>query len=191
MGTERSPEPLGMLIHRVARALERAFEASLAGSGASRSWWLILRTLRDGQAETQVELAAVVGLRGATLTHRLDALEEAGLVSRVTNPRDRRNHTVTLTPAGKQKFDELLNRVKEFDARLRKGVSAEAEDALRKSLRGLEANVAVEGNTCGTERDDRPKRPATQPSHQVERGASRTSPRAEMNRIKSVVLAAA
>jgi MarR family transcriptional regulator, transcriptional regulator for hemolysin len=134
-------EPLGILLHRVARSAAREFEACLEGSGGSRSWWMILRTLSDGRVETQAELAETVGLRGATLTHHLDALEKAGLVARIRNPADRRNHSVMLTPAGKRKFAEMLERVKAFDARMRRGLSARKEEELRDALRRIESSL--------------------------------------------------
>ena len=37
--------------------------------------WLILLSLKAGRPETQRELAAAVGIQGATLTHHLDAME--------------------------------------------------------------------------------------------------------------------
>ena len=105
------------------RACARAcLRGCLAGSGASRSWWLILSTLSDGQAELPRSNSRRWSTCGrATVTHQLDALEvgepcEPRLESHATDPKSYRD----ATPAGKQKFDERLNRVNEPDARIEK-----------------------------------------------------------------------
>lgn len=139
-------EPLGILMHRATRVAERAFEQSLEGSGGSRSWWLILRTLSDGAARTQAGLAEAVGLRGATLVHHLDALEAEGLVRRSRDPANRRAQGVAITAAGRSRFLAMLEHVKAYDARLRAALGPGDEEALRRALaRIAEALAADEG----------------------------------------------
>ncbi|MEO8243125.1 MAG: MarR family transcriptional regulator [bacterium] len=139
MRNRHLPEPLGVLLSRAARLAEREFEASFEGTGGSRSWWGILRSLSDGHAETQSDLAQQLGLTGATLVHHLDLLEAAGMVARQRNPVNRRLQTVSLTPDGLALFQRLLGQVLAFDTRMRRRLTPETEAALRAGLAAIEA----------------------------------------------------
>ena len=97
--------PIGLLLDRVAREVSRAFDARLTAAGGSRAVWLVLVALRPGTVASQRELADALGVRAATLTQQLDAMEAAGLVSRSRDPGSRRVHRVALTEAGLQRFD--------------------------------------------------------------------------------------
>src|SRR5690348_15620715 len=86
--------PVGLLISRTARALDRAFDAALAVVGGSTSAWLVLSSLKSAPHRTQGELAMAVGVRQPTLSHHLDGMERAGLISRERDPDNRRVQTV-------------------------------------------------------------------------------------------------
>lgn len=116
-------QPIGLQVQRVAKLLNRAFEDELAEAGGSLPMWLILLSLKSGRPETQRELAAAVGIQGATMTHHLDALEKAGLVSRSRDPANRRVQRVELTKEGDAAFDRLRKVAMKFDQRLRAGLS--------------------------------------------------------------------
>src|SRR5436190_11799984 len=82
--------PIGLVLDRVAREVSREFDAALAEAGGSRPIWLVLLALTINEQANQRELAAFGGIRGATLTHHLDAMESAGLVLRARDPENRR-----------------------------------------------------------------------------------------------------
>jgi MarR family transcriptional regulator for hemolysin len=134
-------EPIGLHVQRVAKALNRAFEDELAAAGGSLPTWLILLSLKSGRPETQRELAAAVGIQGATMTHHLDSLEKAGLVSRTRDPSNRRVQRVELTPDGDAAFDRLRKVAVKFDQRLRTGLSDEELATIAAVLDKLDANV--------------------------------------------------
>ena len=134
-------EPIGLHVQRVAKALNRAFEDELAAAGGSLPMWLILLSLKSGRPETQRELAAAVGIQGATMTHHLDSLEKAGLVSRTREPSNRRVQRVELTPEGDAAFDRLRRVAMKFDQRLRAGLSDEELATIAAVLDKLDANV--------------------------------------------------
>ena len=92
--------PIGLVLTRTARAVSRAFDARLVAAGGSLPVWLILLALRTRETPNQRELAAAVGIQGATLTHHLNGMEDAGLLTRRRDPQNRRVHLVELTPAG-------------------------------------------------------------------------------------------
>ena len=133
------PVPLGLRLARAAKAVSRAFDDALAEAGGSRPTWLVLVSLKGKPVASQRELAEAIGIRGPTLTHHLDVMESAGLVTRRRDPLNRRVHLVELTGAGDALFYRLKDAVAAFDQRLRHGISppdiAKAEQLLDQ-LRG-------------------------------------------------------
>ena len=139
-GTPARP-PIGLLLDRVARQLARDFDQALAQAGGSRPMWLVLLALTIDEEANQRRLAEFVGIRGATLTHHLNAMESAGLVVRSRDPANRRSHVVRRTPAGDQMFLRLREAATAFDKRLRRGLSAKDIDTLTNLLERLGENA--------------------------------------------------
>lgn len=138
-------EPIGLFIGRHARALGRAFDDALAEAGGTLPAWLVLASVKGARHGMQRQVAADVGIDGATVTHHLNRMEAAGLVTRTRDPRDRRAQVVELTEAGDVEFRTLLSRVQAFDRRLRAGFTDEELSTLRDLLDRLVANATGEG----------------------------------------------
>jgi MarR family transcriptional regulator, transcriptional regulator for hemolysin len=134
-------QPLGLHLTRVARTVSRAFDDALAEAGGSLPAWLVLISLKSGQLASQRELAEAVGVQGATLTHHLNTMESAGLVTRRRDPANRRLHLVELTPAGDALFLRLRDAAMAFDQRLRADLSAAEASQLENLLTRLRDNV--------------------------------------------------
>ena len=134
--------PLGLHLTRVSRAVSRAFDDALAEAGGSLPVWLVLISLKSGQLASQRELAEAVGVQGATLTHHLDTMESAGLVTRRRDPQNRRLHLVELTPAGDALFVRMRDAATAFDQRLRAGLSQPEAAQLEELLARLRDNVS-------------------------------------------------
>jgi MarR family transcriptional regulator for hemolysin len=118
-----SRSPIGLQLAQVAKVVSRAFDDALAEAGGSLPVWLILITLKSRQLANQRQLAAAVGIQGATLTHHLNAMEAAGIVTRRRDPSNRRMHLVELTAAGDALFLRLRKAALAFDDQLRTGLS--------------------------------------------------------------------
>jgi MarR family transcriptional regulator, transcriptional regulator for hemolysin len=134
--------PLGLHLTRVSRAASRAFDDALAEAGGSLPVWLVLVSLKGGGLSSQRELAEAVGVKGATLTHHLNAMESAGLVIRRRDPANRRLHLVDLTPEGDALFFRLRDAAMAFDQRLRTGFSESEVTQLKTLLTRLRDNVS-------------------------------------------------
>jgi MarR family transcriptional regulator, transcriptional regulator for hemolysin len=135
-------EPLGLYLTRVSRIVSRAFDDALAEAGGSLPVWLVLISLKSGQLASQRELADAIGIQGATLTHHLDAMESAGLVTRRRDPENRRLHLVELTPAGDALFSRMREAAMAFDERLRTGLTQPNVARLEELLARLRDNVS-------------------------------------------------
>jgi MarR family transcriptional regulator, transcriptional regulator for hemolysin len=115
--------PVGLHLARVTRDTGRAFDAALVAAGGSQPVWLVLISVKSRELANQRELADAVGIQEATLTHHLNAMEAAGLLTRRRDPANRRVHQVELTPAGDALFLRLREAATAFDQKLRSGLS--------------------------------------------------------------------
>jgi MarR family transcriptional regulator, transcriptional regulator for hemolysin len=138
-------EPIGLEVTRTGRALSIQFNSALAEAGGSLPQWLILTSLKRGTHTMQRDIAAAIGIEGATLTHHLNRMETDGLVRRKRVEGNRRTHVVTLTPAGEALFKRLLGAVIAFDQQLRTGLSDHDLDTIRGLLARLRANAVAPG----------------------------------------------
>jgi MarR family transcriptional regulator for hemolysin len=101
----------------------------------------VLISLKSRPSASQRQLAGAVGIQGATLTHHLNAMESAGLVTRHRDPANRRVHVVELTPEGDVLFLRLRDAAMAFDKRLRSGLGERDLDQLEELLTRLRGNV--------------------------------------------------
>ncbi len=140
MGPSRE-QPIGRVVAHTAKTLSRAFADSLAEVGGSEPVWLILLSLKTRPARTQRRLAEHLGIREATMTHHLTAMERDGLIVRSRAPGNRRVQRVTLTPGGEAAFHRMRAAAVAFDERLRSGVDEEHLALVRDVLTRLTANL--------------------------------------------------
>jgi len=133
--------PVGLRLSQTSRTVSRAFEETLAEAGGSLPVWLVLLNLKIRKPGNQRELAEAVGVREATLTHHLNAMDARGLITRTRDAANRRVHVVELTEAGEAAFVRMQQAALAFDARLRAGLSEADLDALDRLLGRLAGNV--------------------------------------------------
>lgn len=133
--------PIGLRLARSAKSVSRAFDRALAEAGGSLPVWLVLSLLKSQRPGTQRALADAVGIKEATLTHHLNAMDAQGLITRRRDPANRRVHLVELTETGEAAFGQLRDAAIAFDQRLRRGISREDLAALEDLLGRLERNV--------------------------------------------------
>jgi MarR family transcriptional regulator for hemolysin len=133
--------PLGLLIARVGKQADRAFDDALAEAGGSRSSWLILLAVKTGAGGTQAAIAERVGISGPTLIHHLDRLQAAGLITRSRDAANRRVQRVALTASGERAFLRLREAAVAFDRRLHTGMTDEQINDLRGWLATISANI--------------------------------------------------
>ena len=137
------PLPIGLRLAQAARAVERAFDEALGEAGSTLPIWLILLNLNIRKPANQRELAEAVGVREATLTHHLNAMDARGLLTRTRDAANRRVQVVALTEAGEAAFVRLRDTAIAFDAKLRAGL-VDADLATLSTLLGhLAANVGA------------------------------------------------
>lgn len=134
--------PLGLQLAATAKTVRRAFDDALGSAGGSLPMWLVLLSVKRGNLGNQRELAAAIGITGATLTHHLNAMETDGLLVRRRDPDNRRIQRVELTPAGEEAFHRLRRAATTFDQRLRRGITAAQVETLGAVFQRIRDNLA-------------------------------------------------
>jgi MarR family transcriptional regulator for hemolysin len=171
-------EPIGLQLARTAKAVSRAFDDALAEVDGSLPMWLVLVSLKSRRHGAQRDLAEAVGVEGPTLTHHLNRMESAGLVTRTRDPLNRRVHKVELTEAGDAAFHRLLDAVIAFDRHLRSGLNRTQIDEISSLLHQLQAN-AVGASTARPQRRSRHERSESLPTDPSTTAGARTRLRSD------------
>ena len=136
--------PVGLHLTQAARSVSRAFDDALARAGGSLPVWLVLLNLKANPRGSQRQIAEAIGVTEATLTHHLNAMDSARLITRRRDPANRRVHLLELTKAGETAFMQLRAAALEFDRRLRRGITDKEIEQLQSVLDRLAANVGPE-----------------------------------------------
>ncbi len=134
-------DSLSLLLGRTSKALNRAFDDVLTAAGGSTPTWRVLLALTSGEHRTQGDLAQAVGVRQPTLTHHLDGMERAGLVTRGHAAGNRRVQQIVVTELGERLVLRLRRAAAAFDGRLRAGLSDADVADLRRLLAQLAENA--------------------------------------------------
>ncbi len=113
-------------------------------AGGSLPVWLVLLNLKIRPPANQRELAEAVGVKEATLTHHLNAMDAEGLITRRRHTTNRRIHVVELTDVGHETFLRLRATATSFDQRLRAGITGQEVGTLTGLLDRLAQNVAAD-----------------------------------------------
>jgi MarR family transcriptional regulator, transcriptional regulator for hemolysin len=141
--------PIGIRLASAARVVRRGFDEALAEAGGSLPEWLVLLNLKIRRPANQRELAESVGVREATLTHHLNAMDATGLLTRRRDASNRRIHVVELTDAGEEMFLRLRAAALAFDQQLRAGITERELTSLNGILHRLVQNVAAGDEPAG------------------------------------------
>ncbi|MDG4903941.1 MULTISPECIES: MarR family winged helix-turn-helix transcriptional regulator [unclassified Mesorhizobium] len=133
--------PIGMNLARTAKLVAQAFDAALVEVGGTLPVWVTLLSVKSKELANQRELAGMIGIQGATLTHHLNAMEAQGLLTRRRDPQNRRVHQVALTETGEALFEKMRLAAVAFDKRLRAGLPDDRLAEFAEVLAALRANV--------------------------------------------------
>ncbi len=94
-----------------------AFFRHFESLGLSPVEYSILMTVRDNEAVTQSELAAVLKMQLPNLVKILSRMEDAGIMNRKRSARDKRAVELSLSASGQKRADEARRLGEAFNAR--------------------------------------------------------------------------
>jgi DNA-binding MarR family transcriptional regulator len=131
---------LAMRIRRAAQHLERATRQNLAASGVDEFWEIeVLLSLKraPGNFRRAGDLMREFQVTSGAITNRIDRLERRGWVRRDSDPADRRQVLVSLTPEGLAQADHVIATKNLTERQVFSGVDRSMLVALNDQLRTL------------------------------------------------------
>lgn len=135
---------LAELLHLVSRRLRHRYVHRLVPLGLNPGQARALRALdRADRALRMVQLADELRIVPRSLTPVVDALEEAGLVSREVDPADRRSTLVVITPRGRAMAEAARGARREAGEELFAVLSDEQREHLRELLTVVDGQFSV------------------------------------------------
>jgi DNA-binding MarR family transcriptional regulator len=125
------------LLEAAHRALLADGDRRLAALGLGRSHQRLLHGIARQPGITMARLQAVVASTKQNLSRLLKELEARDLVARRTDPRDRRQRPLELTPHGRELEEQLQGRLRRRLAAAYRAAGAEAVAGHHRVLLGL------------------------------------------------------
>lgn len=138
---------LGVLAHRLTRAIVDAETPVLAARGLTMWEYVVLGALTSGPAPTQAQLATTTGRDQTRLIPLLDGLAARGLLERTPDPHDRRRRVVALTGSGEAVLRDCRAAIRTLEDRLLADVDPPDREAFVRALRRLADAPVQLGNT--------------------------------------------
>ncbi len=132
---------LPYLTNRLAHGLNQLLKEDLRKHGLSISNWRILAVLDARDRATVNELSDFAMVEQSTTSHMIDRMEADGWVIRQNAPGDARVRSVTMTEAGKRKFEEIRHIPAAHTRRALHGISAEERDTFERLLKQMTENL--------------------------------------------------
>ena len=124
----------------------------LGGGGLEPRMMPYLHHIQHGDALSQEELSAAMGLDKTTVAHAVKVLVEKGYVKRTRDEVDRRVYRLSLSPEGEELHRGLSRIFKEWNTGLFEGFSGSELDELELVFKRLAENAAKltqSGNSLG------------------------------------------
>jgi DNA-binding MarR family transcriptional regulator len=129
-----SEEDLGALLSRATRRLLEEEGPLLAKNELSMWGYIVLSRLAAAPAGTQLGLAQAIGYDKSRLIGLLDGLEADGLLAREPDPDNRRAKIITLTDAGRGRYEHARRDIRRMERRLLADVAPADAARLRQVL---------------------------------------------------------
>lgn len=132
---EHFESSVGFLLNKAAQILLEEFEAALAPFGLTAREFGVLRFIDLNGGQSQQQIGAQLRIDRTTMVGLVDGLEQAGYVTRVRDPQDRRRYAVLLTEHGQQQLHSRLVPIeREVTGQFLRGVSQTDRDRLVRVL---------------------------------------------------------
>lgn len=127
------------LLFTAGQKLRNYLNSALSAEGAkvtvAQSGILFLLKQQNGRSMT--ELSQLMELDNSSITGLIDRLERAGLVSRNSDPADRRLSNVYITPRGLEEVNKAKVVIRKVNEEIKEGFTAEQVDTFKSVLKSF------------------------------------------------------
>ena len=137
-----NPEnPLCRLIYFTAQEMTNFAEKALKPYDLTLEQLHLLKNMLGGAGMTQRQIGDLANKTPANMTRILDRLESKDLISRTSNPEDRRSSLVILTRKGESLIEKVTGILESFSANLLVDISAEEQQVIRNAFAKMSHNL--------------------------------------------------
>jgi DNA-binding MarR family transcriptional regulator len=133
------PHQFSVVTNRVSATLERMYSSRF---GITVTGWRIMAALGAKAPLSSRELSAEVAMDAVAICRAIDQLVGMGLVSRRTDPKDRRRHKLRLTAKGRGIYDEIVPLAKGIERAILATLAPEDRERLTQIMQTLAARSA-------------------------------------------------
>ncbi|MFW7266441.1 MarR family winged helix-turn-helix transcriptional regulator [Gluconacetobacter sp. Hr-1-5] len=131
----------GHYFSRIARGLSHIGDTRLRELGFATAQLPVLMALKDGARLSQAELARWAKVEQPTMAQMLGRMERDGLVTRTSDPRDRRASLISLTDKALERLPAGRAVLRQGNADMTRGLAPEEVDTLVSLLKRVLANI--------------------------------------------------
>ncbi|MCU4675939.1 MarR family transcriptional regulator [Catenovulum sp. 2E275] len=132
---------LGYLLTDTTRQLHRVAEKQFEQQGMTLAQARVLRYVSASQGIRQVELAQLLDIAPITLGRQIDALEQAGLIERRADSKDRRAYLIYLTDKASLNLQQIEQITQTIRSKALAGLSVEQTELLTMALQQMRVNL--------------------------------------------------
>lgn len=149
-GRHHGPPPEEMPIMMLVNELSRLFHNRMRNEGEKIGMQegfrhLLFHLAREDNL-TQLDLVQRAHLKAPTVSVALRKMEDAGLVTRTTDPDDHRQTRVRLTDKGRLLDDRMRENIHRTESLVAEGLSEEEQQTLRRMLLRIRRNLLEQEN---------------------------------------------
>ena len=150
-------ESVGTLIALAAKSQERLAEIEMKKQlGLTPAQWKVILVLSITDGSTQKEVAEKINIDGSTLVPVIDKMEQAGLVERRADSKDRRNNRIYLTKKSESTIDSIIVIILQLRKIIYRGISEDEINTTRNVLQLLIKNSDDASNKLQSNGNNKP-----------------------------------
>ena len=133
---------ISLAIKNASKSLEKLLDIELRRQfGLSGGKWKVIIVLSIQNGLSQRDLAEKIFVDGTTLVPIIDSMEEKDLVERKTDPNDRRNNKIFLTPKSELLIDPIMENFLRIRKIVFKDISEKDLEFTRNILKKITENA--------------------------------------------------
>lgn len=123
-------ESWGYALGKVTQTMTEEVSNHLAKCNINARDYGILCTIHSTPNLTQKQIGEIMKVDRTTMVQLIDALESKELVTRISNPNDRRQNLIVITESGQRILKEMWNELKECELNTIKNLSKYQKEAI-------------------------------------------------------------
>lgn len=137
------PNTTSFLLGTVGTVVAQRFADRIAPLDLKLKHVGLLTVLASGDAASQLDIAAALGVVPSLVARLADHLEGAGAIERARDPDDRRRQTLRLTDHGRGLLVECAAITRSLETEILAGLPAADKRVLRSALRQVAGNLGL------------------------------------------------